>query len=77
MIMLSALGNIVHPAKSETVLTPFTYSLDFDSPKKAKNVSWQRNYASIFIMLLRSGINIIPPRICSVCMGNHTVSSSI
>ena len=34
--MLSALGNIVSPAKSETVLTPFTYSLDFDSLKKVK-----------------------------------------
>ena len=75
--MLSALGNIVNPVKSETALTPFTYSLDFDSLKKAKNVSWQRNYASIFIMLLGSGMNIIPPRICSVCIGNHTVSSSI
>ena len=32
--------------------------------EKGENVSWQRNYAPI----LGSGINIIPPRICSVCV---------
>ena len=75
--MLSALGNIVNPAKSGTVSTPFTYGLDVDSLKKVKNASWQGNYVPIFIMLLGSGINIIPPRICSVCLGNHAVSCSI